>query len=123
MESKCVMGNEVAGDTNCSTHGFVRCFKITATNSLQTQLRRIEREKYKHQLIVQESRGKIRSDKFETVDLGGELPKNMKEAMTRKEGCVFKVRVVGERKKEGTGGLALKIMSIVQESRENKVVR
>ena len=47
----------------------------------------------------------------------------MKEVMTRKEGYVFKVRVVGERKKEGTGGLALKIMSIVQESRENKVER
>ena len=114
MEYKCVMGNEVAGETNCSTHGFVRCFKITATNSLQTQIRRIEREKYKRQLIVQESRGKISSDKFETVDLRGELPNNMEEAMTRKEGCVFKVRVVGERKKEGTGGLTLKIMSILQ---------
>ena len=123
MDYKCVMGNEVAGEANCSTHGFVRCFKITATNSLQTQIRRIEREKYKHQLIVQESRGNIGSDNFKTVDLGGELPKNMKDAMTRKEGCVFKVRVVGERKKEGTGGLALKIMSIVRESHQNKVER
>ena len=104
MEYKCVMGNEVAGDTNCSTHGFVRCFKITATNSLQTQIRRIEREKYKHQLIVQESRGKIGSDNFKTVDLGGELPKNMKDAMTRKEGGVFKVRVVGKERRRARVG-------------------
>ena len=45
------------------------------------------------------------------MDLGGELPTNIKEAMTRKEGYVFKVRVVGERKKEGTCGLALKIIT------------
>ena len=85
------MGNNVAGDANCSTHGFVRCFKITATHSLQTQIRRIERDKYKRQLIVQETRGKIGSDNIITVDLEGELPTTMKEAMTRKEGCVFKV--------------------------------
>ena len=36
---------------------------------------------------------------------------------------MFKIRVVGRRKKEGTGVLALKIMTIVQESRENKVER
>ena len=65
------------------------------------------------QLIVQETRGKISSDDFLTVDLEAELPTTMKEAMTRKEGYVFKVRVVGGRKKEGTGGLALKIISIV----------
>jgi hypothetical protein len=47
----------------------------------------------------------------------------MKDSMTRKEGCVFKVRVVGERKKEGTGGLALKMMTIVQEAHRNKVER
>ena len=58
-----------------------------------------------------------------TVDLEEESPTRMKEAMTRKEGYVFKVRVVGGRKKEGTGGLALKIMAIVQESHENKVKR
>ena len=58
MQYKCVMGNDVEGDANCMTHGFVRCFKITATNSLQTQIRRIERDKYKHHLIVQDTRGK-----------------------------------------------------------------
>ena len=75
MEYECVMGNDVAGDTNCSTHGFVRCFKIMATDSLQTQIRRTEREKYKRQLIVQEARGEISSDNILTVDLEGELPK------------------------------------------------
>ena len=37
MQYKCVMGNDVERDANCSTHGSVQCFKITAMNSLQKQ--------------------------------------------------------------------------------------
>ena len=57
MKYKCVMRNDVEGDANCTMHGVIRCFKITATNSLTTQIRRIEKDKYKHQLIVQDMRG------------------------------------------------------------------
>ena len=58
-----------------------------------------------------------------TVDLEGERPTRMKEAMTMKEGYVFKVRALEGREKESTGGLALNIMVIVEESHENKVER
>jgi hypothetical protein len=37
--------------------GAVHYFKVTATNSLQTQLPKSERVKYKHQLIIQETKG------------------------------------------------------------------
>ena len=69
MKYKCVMGNDEEGDANCTTHGFVRCFKITATNGLQTQIRRTESDKYKHQLIVQDTRKKISNNNITTVDL------------------------------------------------------
>ena len=74
MKYKCVMGNDEEGDANCTTHGFVRCFKITATNGLQTQIRRTESDKYKHQLIVQDTWGNISDNNFMIVDLAGELP-------------------------------------------------
>ena len=121
MQYKCVMGNDMKGVANCTTHGFVRCFKITATTSLQTQIRIMERDNYKHQLIVQDTRGEISGEKLMTVDLEAELPTRMKEAMTRTEGYVFKVRAGEKRKEEGTGGLDLKIMAIVEKSHENKV--
>ena len=57
------------------------------------------------------------------VDLKGELPKRMKDAMIRKDGYVFKVRAVGQRKNEGTEGLALKIITLVQESHGSGVGR
>ena len=47
----------------------------------------------------------------------------MKEEITRKDGCMFKVRAVEGRKNEGTGGMALKIMALVQESRGSGVGR
>ena len=123
MKYTCVMGNNVEGDEKCLTDDFVRCFKITATNSLKTKLWRIKREKYKHQLVVQDTRGEISDNNIVTVDGEGELPKRMKEAMTRKDGYVFKVQAVEGRKNEGTGGIALKIMASGQESYESGVGR
>ena len=58
MNSKCVIGNNVEGGAKCTTHGVVRCFKITTTNSLQTQIRRMEREN-----ISTSSLFKIREEK------------------------------------------------------------
>ena len=104
MKYKCVMRNNVEGDENCMMHGFVRCFKITATNSLQTQIRGVKRKKNKHQRIVQDTRGKIGDNNIMTVDLEGELLKRLKEAMTRKEGYMCKVRAVEGRKNDGMGG-------------------
>ena len=43
--------------------------------------------------------------------------------MTSKDGYMFKVRAVKGRKNEGTGGLALKIMALVQESHGSGVGR
>jgi hypothetical protein len=50
-EFKCVIRTNIEGDAVCHTHEFVRCFKVTATNSLQTKNWK------KHQLIVQEMKG------------------------------------------------------------------
>ena len=116
MKYKDVMGNDVEGDANCTTHGFIRCFKITATNSLQTQIRKIKSDKYKHQLIVQDTRGNISGNNIMTVNLEGELQKRIKEAMARKDGYVLKVPAVEGINNEGTGGIALNIMALVQES-------
>ena len=104
MKYTCVMGTNVEGDANCTTHGFVQCFKITATISQHTQIWRIEREKYMHQLIVQDTKGKVSNNNIMTVDLEGELPRGMKETMTRKDRSVFKVCAVEGRKHEAIGG-------------------
>ena len=124
MKYKCVMGDDVDGGRKVHNARCCTMFQDhSATNSLQTQIRRIERDKYKHQLTVCDTRGKISSDSIMTVNLEGELPTRMKEALTRKDGYVFKVRAMEGRNKEGTGELALKIMAIVQESHENRVKR
>jgi hypothetical protein len=106
MGYTCVMGTHVVGVASCSTHGFVRCFKVTATHSLQTQIRKIERVNYKHQLIVPEMIEGESGETITTMDLEGELPAGMKmkEKMMRKGGFIFKVKIIdGKRSREWEG--------------------
>ena len=67
MDYKCAMGNNVAGDAQCTTHGFVQSFKMTATDILHTQSVENRKEKYNHHHVVQDPRGNMSNNTILSV--------------------------------------------------------